>query len=455
MKNLCSPAFALLFTLLFTATGVLFAQEPPIAVDPAPEEVSQAGAPLSPAQLDSLVAPIALYPDPLLSQVLVASTYPLEIVQAAQWLRQNPSPSGAAAQSAASSQNWDPSVQALALFPDVLFRMADDSRWTNDLGNAFLAQQAGVMDAVQHLRSEAMESGKLASNPAATVTTQTQGDSSTVQIQPANPNVIYVPDYDPATIWGPQVNPYPFAPYGIPVAYGDGLMSYGPGIFAGSLFAGLGGWAGWGGWGWMPNWSGHGVTVNNGFFSRYGYNRFGRAGAILPSGLAGWVHNPLHRANVPYATRAVAAQFHAGPLRSMASIGPMAARPVMPAVRSMASVASFPRLASPAFASARPAANSFAALPTRGFEAPRSYSAPGRNAVAMNSRSARGASFSSTRSYSAPAIRSASRSFARSSGGQAFARSSGGSRSGSGHSGGGHGGGGHSSGGHGGHGGHR
>jgi hypothetical protein len=466
MKNLCSPALALLFTLLFTATGVLFAQEPPIAVDPAPQEASPAGALLSPAQLDSLVAPIALYPDPLLSQVLVASTYPLEIVQAAQWLRQNPSLSGAAAQSAASSQNWDPSVQALVLFPDVLFRMADDSRWTNDLGNAFLAQQSGVMDAVQHLRSEAMDSGKLASNPAATITTQTQGDSSAVQIQPANPNVIYVPNYDPATIWGPQVNPYPFAPYSIPDAYGNGLMSYGPGIFVGSIFAGLGGWTGWGGWGWMPNWFGHGVTVNNGFFSRYGYNRFGLAGGILPPGLAGWVHNPMHRANVPYGTRAVAAQFHSVPLRSMASIGAigsMAARPVMPAVRSMASVASFPRLASPAFASARPAANPFAALPTRGFQAPRSYSAPGRNAVAMNYRSAPGVGFSSTRSHSAPAMRSAtsaSRSFARSSGGQAFARSSGGSRSvgghsGGGHSGSGHGGGGHSSGGHSGHGRHR
>src|SRR5579862_364634 len=180
MKNLCSPALALLFTL-FTATGVLFAQEPPIAVAPAPQEVSQAGAPLPPDQLDSLVAPIALYPDPLLSQVLVASTYPLEIVQAAQWLRQNPSLSGAAAQSAAGSQNWDPSVQALVLFPDVLFRMADDSRWTTDLGNAFLGQQAAVMDAVQHLRTEATASGKLSSNPQTTVTTDVQGDSNAVE----------------------------------------------------------------------------------------------------------------------------------------------------------------------------------------------------------------------------------------------------------------------------------
>src|SRR4029077_4552145 len=110
-----------------------------------------------PDQLDSLVAPIALYPDPMLAQTLVASTYPLELIQLQQWLAKNPGPKDKALADAAMKQPWDPSIQALAALPEVVKRLADDIQWTTDLGNAFLAQQSDVMDAVQRMRKKAQE----------------------------------------------------------------------------------------------------------------------------------------------------------------------------------------------------------------------------------------------------------------------------------------------------------
>ena len=136
--------------------------------DPAPPQ----GAPLlAPEQLDNLVAPIALYPDPLLGQVLAASTYPLEIVEAQQWLQQNRNLQGAQLVDAARLQNWDPSVQALVAFPDALNLLGSDVRWTTSLGNAFLAQQADVMSAIQSMRARAQANGKLTTTPQQVVTT--------------------------------------------------------------------------------------------------------------------------------------------------------------------------------------------------------------------------------------------------------------------------------------------
>src|SRR6202162_2825924 len=169
--------------LLFPVSGILFAQDlaaqDVAAQDQDQNDSSQAQAQqpaqqFSPDQLNAMVAPIALYPDNLLSQVLAASTYPLEVVEAAQWLRQNGNLQGQQLVDAARQQNWDPSVQALVVFPDVLNRLNSDIRWTTDLGNAFLAQQADVMSAVQGLRAQARSEGKLNSNPQETVTYQTQ-----------------------------------------------------------------------------------------------------------------------------------------------------------------------------------------------------------------------------------------------------------------------------------------
>jgi hypothetical protein len=254
---------------------------------------------MSPEQLDGLVAPIALYPDPLLSQVLVASTYPLELVEASQFLQQNANLQGQALLDAAKQQNWDPSIQALVAFPDVVRRLSQDIRWTTDLGNAFLAQQADVMGAVQRLRQQARDAGKLTSNSQVAVTTQDQNGQNAVVIEPANPQIVYVPDYNPAYFWG-DVYPYPPIWYpGVGIGWG-----FGPGISLGFYF---GDWCcGWGGWGWGPNWFGGGIFVNGGFFHRYGFVDF-HGGGIF--GRSMWIHDPAHRLGVAYPNAAVAARF--------------------------------------------------------------------------------------------------------------------------------------------------
>ncbi len=140
----------------------------------------------------------------------MASTYPLEVVQAYQWLQRNPGLSGPSLTQAVQQQNWDPSIQALVVFPDVIKRLNDDVTWTTNLGNAFLAQQADVMDAVQRMRLKAQQAGKLGSTPQETVTTSNAGGQPIVEIVPANPDVIYVPVYNPVWVWGPPLwYPYP------------------------------------------------------------------------------------------------------------------------------------------------------------------------------------------------------------------------------------------------------
>jgi hypothetical protein len=161
-------------------------------------------------QLDSLVAPIALYPDPLLAQTLAASTYPLEIVQLQQWLAANQDLKESALAAAVARQPWDPSVQALAGLPEVVNRLANNIQWTTDLGNAFLAQQSAVMEAVQRMRRKAADKGTLKSTAQQEVETRTIEDKEVIVIEQANPRVIYVPSYDPFWVWGsPIYYPYP------------------------------------------------------------------------------------------------------------------------------------------------------------------------------------------------------------------------------------------------------
>ncbi len=286
-------------TLMLVPSYSVFAQEA------APQEGQDQGPPpaqmLPPQQLDNLVAPIALYPDALLSQVLVASTYPLEIAEAAQWLDQNRNLQGRDLVDAARQQNWDASIQALVAFPDVLRRLNSDIRWTTDLGNAFLAQQPDVMNAVQRMRARARDAGRLNSSPQQAVTTQTQGDQSVIEIQPTNPEVVYVPVYNPAYVWGPPVYGY-YPPLFYPsIGFGFGF-GFGPGIYIGGFWGGLG----WGGWGWWPNWFGCSVFERPFFFSHYGYHGFvgGRFG-----GYGVWAHDPGHRLGVAYPNRAVASRF--------------------------------------------------------------------------------------------------------------------------------------------------
>jgi hypothetical protein len=269
---------------------------------------------LGPEQLADLVAPVALYPDPLLSQVLVASTYPLEIVEAQQWLQRNGRLRGQQRMDAARQQNWDASVESLVAFPDVVATLNQDVEWTAALGNAFLAQQSDVMDAVQRMRARARANGKLSSTSQQTVTTETQGAQEAIEIAPAEPQVIYVPEYDPAYVWGPAAwGYYP------PLTYARYGFGFGPGIDIGFCFADWGGWAwrGWG-WGWGPNWFGGSVFVNGAFFRHYGFH-----GRFLAGGFAGrapWRHDPGHRLGVSYPNGQLAARYQSASLASRSTM---------------------------------------------------------------------------------------------------------------------------------------
>jgi hypothetical protein len=276
-------------------------QQPPL------NQQTAAGAPqsqpptLTPDQLDSLVAPVALYPDPILSQLLVASTYPLEIVEAARWLSQNSGLQGKALVDAAAKKTWDASVQALVILPDVLKRLNQDITWTSDLGNAFLAQQQDVMEAVQRMRQRAQSSGALQSTKEQQVTTTTQGGNTYIVVEPANPEVVYVPEYSPEAVWGPPAYPYPpiYYPPSTGAIIAAGAISFGVGLAIGAIWSG-----GWGGWGWGCGWGRNNVVINNNFISRNNFNR------VNVGNGNNWVHNPAHRAGVPYNNRNVANQFN-------------------------------------------------------------------------------------------------------------------------------------------------
>src|SRR5438067_9782445 len=198
-------------------------------------------------ELDSLVAPIALYPDPLLAQTLAASTYPLEVIQLQQWMDRNKNLKDKALADAVAKQAWDPSVQALAAYPDVVQRMAGNIQWTTDLGNAFLAQQSDVMNAVQRMRGKAEGKGTLKTTAQQTVQTKTvEGGKQVIVIEPAQSDVVYVPSYDPAVVYGPPPPAYPYYPYTYPGYYPGMGLAWGAAGFA------LGAWAG-GRWG-NSNW---------------------------------------------------------------------------------------------------------------------------------------------------------------------------------------------------------
>jgi Protein of unknown function (DUF3300) len=216
-------------------------------------------APQTADQLDALVAPIALYPDALVAQVLGAATYPDQVAIADYWLGQNKNLTGAALASAVDQQSWDASVKALTQFPDVLDDLAKNLAWASSLGQAFHNQQADVMAAVQVMRAKAQAAGTLKSSPQVTVVQQTP---QTIVIQPANPQVVYVPQYDPTLVYGsPYVVPLYTPHVGLAAA-----LSFGAGIAVGAAIGGGGGFVGGGfgggfGWGfgsWGCNWGGGG-----------------------------------------------------------------------------------------------------------------------------------------------------------------------------------------------------
>src|SRR5262245_60323255 len=268
-------------------------------------------------QLDALVAPIALFSDPLIGQTLVASTYPLEIMQLQQWLQRNPNLKGQALTDAVKQQPWDPSVQAMAALPDLVKRLSDDIQWTTDLGNAFLAQQSDVMNAVQRMRAKAEQKGTLQSTPQQTVQSEVQDGTNVIVIEPASPDVMYVPSYNPEAVYGAPVYPYPDIYYpSYTGAVAASAISWGLGAAMGAAWGG-----GWGGWGWGPGW-GHGdIDINwNNNFNRAAWNRadFNRAN-FTGANRNNWQHNPQHRGGTPYANRAVANRFGSNAGGSLAS----------------------------------------------------------------------------------------------------------------------------------------
>ena len=298
------------FAALNLSSSPLFAQQPPATAQPpattttttatsAATITEEATPKISNDQLDSLVAPIALYPDPLLAQTLAASTYPLEVIQLQQWMQNNKTLKDKALADAVAKLPYDPSVQSLAAFPDVVKQLGDHASWMMDLGNAFLAQQSDVMDSVQRMRGKAKGTGNLQTSAQQKVETQTVDNKEVIVIQPADPQVVYVPQYSPTVVYGAApVYPYPYA---YPPGYG--MLAFGAGIAMG---------AAWGScWG-NCDWHGGGnVTINNNNnFNKNNINNINRGQGNRPSqGGGNWNHNPQHRGGAPYGDRGTADKF--------------------------------------------------------------------------------------------------------------------------------------------------
>lgn len=242
------------------------------------------------AQIDQLVAPIALYPDALVAQILMASTYPLQVVEAARWRQRNPDVAAASLDQALADRDWDPSVKSLVAFPSVLERMNENLDWTQDLGDAYLGQPDDVMDAIQRLRRDARRAGNLTSNDHQVVLVQ----DNDVIIEPVQPGLIYVPAYDPILVFGPA---WSYSTYYYPTLYSyppsywypsgytaSHILAFGLGIAVGGVIFG------------DLDWHRHHITVNRNI------NRWDRHRNYLPPNqrIGVWQHNPAFRGNVRY-----------------------------------------------------------------------------------------------------------------------------------------------------------
>ncbi|HCR2158808.1 DUF3300 domain-containing protein [Enterobacter asburiae] len=336
---------------LFAASGVMFvkgrATEPaaPAAVTqqpapPAAPAAAQSAPAVAPAytaaQIDQWVAPVALYPDALLSQILMASTYPANVIQAAQWSKDNPKMEGDAAIQAVASQPWDPSVKSLVAFPQLMSLMGENPPWVQNLGDAFLAQPKDVMDSVQRLRALAQKAGALQSTPQQTVTTVTKpapaktstAETTTtttsaptvIKIESADPQVIYVPTYNPNTVYGTWPNaayPPTYLPPTPGEQFGNSFVN-GLGFSLGvattyAIFSSID-------WDDDDDWDHHHDDWDNhGGYNRNGDNNininvenFNKiSGQRLTDANRTWQHNPAYREGVPYPTNQLNTRFHA------------------------------------------------------------------------------------------------------------------------------------------------
>jgi hypothetical protein len=269
-KKIMKPLFSILACLMLLVVGASTETLGQTDQTSTSENANSAPTvvPQTPAELDALVAPIALYPDALVAQVLAASTHADQVAYADDWLAQNTNLKGKQLADAVNEQSWDPSVKALTQFLTVLHDLAKNLAWASSLGQAFTNQQADVMTAVQTMRSKAQAAGNLKSSSQITVVQQTP---STIVIKPANPDVVYVPEYNPTLIYG--------TPYVVP-SYIPPVVVATPGIYWGSGIGIGGGW-GWGGFGWgwgawNVGWGGGGNVVynNNVYINRTTYNNY-------------------------------------------------------------------------------------------------------------------------------------------------------------------------------------
>lgn len=257
--------------------------------------------PFTPEQLDQILAPIALYPDALLAQTLMAAGYPLEVVEAARWSKANPALKGDAALAAVKDKSWDVSVKSLVAFPQVLMQLSDHLDWMQRVGDAMIAQQQDVADSIQRLRARAADAGNLQNSKEQTVTTQGSGAERTIVIAPANPEVIYVPAYNPNTVYGTWPYPaYPPTYYPPPPGYGYGSallrgLMFGIGIAAaGAIF---------GGWNWGRGNSYVNVNVNRAVNIDRNFN-------VNNINNGRWQHEPIHRKGVAYRDPATRQRFN-------------------------------------------------------------------------------------------------------------------------------------------------
>jgi len=250
-------------------------------------------------ELDELLAPIALYPDALLAQVLMASTYPLQVVEAARWQKSNPALKDKALEDALQKQTWDPAVKSLTAVPQVLTMMNEKLDWTQKLGDAFLAQQADVMKTTQNLRAKAQAAGNLKSTPEQTVKAEKEGDKTVYIIESPKPEVVYVPTYNPATVYGTWWYPYPPPYYYYPpgYVYGGAGLAFATGVVVGAAI-----------WG-NCNWGGNEININ-----RTNYNNFNKTNIQNNK----FEHNAANRKGVPYKDGATAQKYNKGGDRAAA-----------------------------------------------------------------------------------------------------------------------------------------
>jgi hypothetical protein len=270
----------------------------------APAAAQAAEGTFSKEQLEQMVAPIALYPDALLTQILMASTYPLEVVDAQRWVSQNASLKDDALDKALLDKDWDPSVKALCRLPDVLGRMSENLDWTQDLGDAFLGQQQELMDTVQRMRNLAYEEGNLKTTEQQVVTQQ---PNQTIVIEQPSPQVIYVPSYSPTVVYGSSWGypSYYYPPMYAPYPPGYGLMTFGVGMAVGAAI--------WGDCDW--GWGDTDIDIDIDRYNEFNRNTSRNSERYNidrgQGGRGSWQHNPEHRKGVNYRNQGVAQQYGA------------------------------------------------------------------------------------------------------------------------------------------------